>query len=98
MRLSAICFGEQAESRIAASRQARRSVIAPQRTPARWRTACSTNRGGHMKKIEDDGTRPLPETAELGGEGGSFGDGASRESRRHPGNPMPPVEGAVTDV
>jgi hypothetical protein len=51
-----------------------------------------------MKKIEDDGTRPLPETAELGGEGGSFGDSASRESRRHPGNPMPPVEGAVTDV
>lgn len=36
-----------------------------------------------MDKSQPDGTRPLPETSELGGEGGSYGDAASRESREH---------------
>jgi hypothetical protein len=38
-----------------------------------------------LETSQPDGTGPLPETAELGGEGGSFGDGASRESRRTDG-------------
>ena len=49
-----------------------------------------------MKKSQSDRTRPLPETAELGGEGGSFGDSASRESRRTGGH-APAVDEAVTD-
>jgi len=51
-----------------------------------------------MQKNQGDGTRPLPETAELGGEGGSFGDSASRESRRHPNEAVPGVGDAVTDI
>ena len=51
-----------------------------------------------MDKSQPDGTHPLPETAELGGEGGSFGDGASRESRRTSGH-VPRVEKArLADV
>ena len=51
-----------------------------------------------MDKSQGDGTRPLPETAELGGEGGSFGDSTSRESRRTNGR-VPRVEDAtVTDL
>jgi len=49
-----------------------------------------------MNKSQPDGTRPLPETAELGGEGGSFGDSASRESRRTAGH-VGRVDEAVTD-
>lgn len=51
-----------------------------------------------MDKSQPDGTRPLPETAELGGEGGSFGDSTSRESRRTKGQ-VPRVEDEkLTDV
>ena len=39
-----------------------------------------------MDKSQPDGTRPLPETAEVGGEGGSFGESTSRESRREGGH------------
>jgi hypothetical protein len=39
-----------------------------------------------VKKSQTDGTEPRPATAELGSEGGSFGDSASRESRRTGGN------------
>lgn len=51
-----------------------------------------------MKKSQPDGTSPLPETAELGGEGGSFGDGASSESGRTPGTRPQPVDEPVTDI
>ena len=44
-----------------------------------------------MHKSQPDGTRPLPETAEVGGEGGSFGESASRESRQTGGH-LPRVE------
>jgi len=44
-----------------------------------------------MDKSQPDGTPPLPETAEVGGEGGSFADGASRESRKTGGR-APRVE------
>ena len=51
-----------------------------------------------MDKSQPDGTHPLPETAELGGEGGSFGDGTSRESRRNHGR-VPRVEDeTITDL
>jgi hypothetical protein len=39
-----------------------------------------------MDKSQPDGTHPLPETAEIGGEGGSFGESTSRESRRERGH------------
>jgi hypothetical protein len=39
-----------------------------------------------VNKSQRDGTRPLPETAEVGGEGGSFGDSTSRESRHERGH------------
>lgn len=51
-----------------------------------------------MRKSQSDGTRPLPDTAELGGEGGSFGDSAARESRRTNGRGVPPVDEADSDV
>lgn len=50
-----------------------------------------------MRKSQPDGTEPLPDTAELGGEGGSFGDSASRASRRTSGQAGRPDE-AVTDI
>jgi len=50
-----------------------------------------------MDKSQPDGTRPLPETAEVGGEGGSFGDSASRESRRGRGD-VPRVEENASDL
>jgi hypothetical protein len=51
-----------------------------------------------MRKSQPDGTSPLPETAELGGEGGSFGDSASRESTRTSGHATRPADGTVTDI
>lgn len=50
-----------------------------------------------MRKSQPDGTHPLPDTAELGGEGGSFGDSASRESRKTGGD-VRGVDDAVSDV
>ena len=51
-----------------------------------------------MDKSQPDGTHPLPETAELGGEGGSFGDSASRESRRTRGHVPRIRDEKLTDV
>jgi len=51
-----------------------------------------------MRKSQPDGTGPLPDTAELGGEGGSFGDGASHESKRTSGQGTRPTDEAVTDI
>jgi hypothetical protein len=51
-----------------------------------------------MRKSQQDGTGPLPDTAELGGEGGSFGDGASRESKGTSGHGNGPVGEVVTDI
>jgi hypothetical protein len=51
-----------------------------------------------MAKSQTDGSQPLPETAELGGEGGSFGDSASRESRRSSGHVPRVKDQTVTDL
>jgi hypothetical protein len=51
-----------------------------------------------MAKSQPDGSQPLPETAELGGEGGSFGDSASRESRRSGGHVARVEDHTVTDL
>lgn len=52
---------------------------------------------GTMKKSQPDGTEPLPETAELGGEGGSFGDSSSKDSRQHRRG-VRPVDEPITDI
>jgi len=49
-----------------------------------------------MHKSQSDGTGPLPETAEVGGEGGSFGESASRASRDEGGR-VRRVPDSVTD-
>ena len=49
-----------------------------------------------MRKSQPDGTERLPETAEVGGEGGSFGESASRESRDRQGH-VPRVDENLTD-
>lgn len=51
-----------------------------------------------MRKSQPDGTGPLPDTSELGGEGGSFGDSASRESKRTSGRGTRPSDEAITDI
>jgi hypothetical protein len=51
-----------------------------------------------MDKSQPDGTRPLPETSELGGEGGSYGDSASRESRLRGPRGVRRTDQAVTDT
>jgi hypothetical protein len=55
-----------------------------------------------MDKSQPDGTHPLPETAELGGEGGSFGDSATREShergRQGPGRVERPLSDRTGNV
>jgi hypothetical protein len=51
-----------------------------------------------MRKSQPDGTRPLPNTAELGAEGGSFGDSASRQSRETNGGAEPAPDDAATDI
>lgn len=51
-----------------------------------------------MRKSQPDDTHPLPDTAELGGEGGSFGDSASRRSPHIDGAAVDPVDEAVTDI
>jgi hypothetical protein len=51
-----------------------------------------------MQRSQPDGTSPLPETAELGGEGGSFGDSTSRESRRTEGKGPAKVDERLTDI
>jgi hypothetical protein len=59
---------------------------------------CSADRGGEsVRKSQPDGTHPLPDTAELGGEGGSFGDSASRESRKR-GGEVRGVDHAISDL
>jgi hypothetical protein len=50
-----------------------------------------------MDKSQPDGTPPLPETGEVGGEGGSFADGTSRESRQSRGH-LPRRKTAVSDI
>ena len=51
-----------------------------------------------MQKTQPDGTQPLPDTAELGGKGGSFGDSASRQSKRTSGRATRPADEVVTDI
>lgn len=54
--------------------------------------------GADMRKSQPDSTHPLPDTAELGAEGGSFGDSASRHSRDTDGDRGRAERETITDT
>jgi hypothetical protein len=95
-------LGEQPTA-ASANTSAHATRIAGSVLQLQWRMPCSEERRGEsVTKSQPDGTQPLPETAELGGEGGTYGDGASRESHRSGGNeradtaPITDIAGYVT--